>query len=207
MLAEKFYIKDIKEYEEKEGKSVIDTLKTLDLEGLVDLIEIGNLHKMEREQCYDYLDMYLQDHDIIDAFNDIKMTLFGDTDDDEESTVDITQYKNLTEAYNKMCFEIMTVGISYGEFWMFSTLEMYDAFNSCTIKVENDINNKLSIAYNQAALIASAVWGHLPKEIPHVDLVEKPERIIHTEEYGDLTEDEFRDVCKMKAQIAISGGE
>ena len=30
MLAEKFYIKDIKEYEEKEGKSVIDTLKTLD---------------------------------------------------------------------------------------------------------------------------------------------------------------------------------
>ena len=208
MLVEKFYIKDIKKYEEETGNSIINILSSLDFEGLIDLMVIGNLGKMDKEQCYEFLDMYLRDHDIVDAFEEIKDTLFGDKDiEDGEETVDISQYKNLTEVYSKMCFEIMSVGISFSEFWCFTTLEMYDAFNTCNIKVENDINNSLAIAYNQAALIGSAVWGHLPKEIPHISLVKKPEQMIHTEEFGDLTPEEYRDMCKMRAQVAVSGGE
>ena len=206
MLVTKFYIKDIKKFEEEEHKSVIDILSSLDLDGLADLIVLGNMGQIDKDQAFDLLDMFVQDHNLIEAFEDVKRTLFGPDPEDGEPGVDITDYKNLTEVYTKMCFELMSVGIQYGEFWQFSTTEMYDAFNACNIKMENDINAKLSMAYNEAALIASAVWGKLPKEAPKVSLVERGEKIIHTEEYGDLTESEFRDVCKAAALVAQTGG-
>ena len=44
MLVDKYYVKDIKEFEELTGKSVISILKEQDFDGLVDLFFLLALH-------------------------------------------------------------------------------------------------------------------------------------------------------------------
>ena len=205
MLVDKYYVKDIKEFEELTGKSVISILKEQDFDGLVDLIRLGMPSKPTKDKCYDILDQYLlQGHDLLDVFEEVRQCLFGDqmTEEEQEDGINLEEFEYLTDAYNKMCFDIMSVGISYNEFWSFSTRDMYDAFNSCAQKIENDINRQLSLAYNSAALIGASVWGKLPKKVPQVDLVDHSNEIVKTE-YGEMTRGEYNDLVKMQALMGI----
>ena len=205
MLVDKYYVKDIKEFEELTGKSVISILKEQDFDGLVDLIRLGMPSKPTKDKCYDILDQYLlQGHDLLDVFEEVRQCLFGDqmTEEEQEDGINLEEFEYLTDAYNKMCFDIMSVGISYNEFWSFSTRDMYDAFNSCAQKIENDINRQLSLAYNSAALIGASVWGKLPKKVPQVDLVDHSNEIVQTE-YGEMTRGEYNDLVKMQALMGI----
>ena len=205
MLVDKYYVKDIKEFEELTGKSVISILKEQDFDGLVDLIRLGMQSKLTKDKCYDILDQYLlQGHDLLDVFEEVRQCLFGDqmTEEEQEDGINLEEFEYLTDAYNKMCFDIMSVGISYNEFWSFSTRDMYDAFNSCAQKIENDINRQLSLAYNSAALIGASVWGKLPKKVPKVDLVDHSNEIVQTE-YGEMTRGEYNDLVKMQALMGI----
>ena len=205
MLVDKYYVKDIKEFEELTGKSVISILKEQDFDGLVDLIRLGMQSKPTKDKCYDILDQYLlQGHDLLDVFEEVRQCLFGDqmTEEEQEDGINLEEFEYLTDAYNKMCFDIMSVGISYNEFWSFSTRDMYDAFNSCAQKIENDINRQLSLAYNSAALIGASVWGKLPKKVPQVDLVDHSNEIVQTE-YGEMTRGEYNDLVKMQALMGI----
>ena len=206
MLVDKYYVKDIKEFEELTGKSVISILKEQDFDGLVDLIRLGMPSKPTKDKCYDILDQYLlQGHDLLDVFEEVRQCLFGDqmTEEEQEDGINLEEFEYLTDAYNKMCFDIMSVGISYNEFWSFSTKDMYDAFNSCAQKIENDINRQLSLAYNSAALIGASVWGKLPKKVPQVDLVDHSSEIVQTE-YGEMTRGEYNDLVKMQALMGIN---
>ena len=205
MLVDKYYVKDIKEFEELTGKSVISILKEQDFDGLVDLIRLGMQSKPTKDKCYDILDQYLlQGHDLLDVFEEVRQCLFGDqmTEEEQEDGINLEEFEYLTDAYNKMCFDIMSVGISYNEFWSFSTRDMYDAFNSCAQKIENDINRQLSLAYNSAALIGASVWGKLPKKVPQVDLVDHSNEIVQTE-YGEMTRGEYNDLVKMQALMGM----
>ena len=205
MLVDKYYVKDIKEFEELTGKSVISILKEQDFDGLVDLIRLGMQSKPTKDKCYDILDQYLlQGHDLLDVFEEVRQCLLGDqmTEEEQEDGINLEEFEYLTDAYNKMCFDIMSVGISYNEFWSFSTRDMYDAFNSCAQKIENDINRQLSLAYNSAALIGASVWGKLPKKVPQVDLVDHSNEIVQTE-YGEMTRGEYNDLVKMQALMGI----
>ena len=205
MLVDKYYVKDIKEFEELTGKSVISILKEQDFDGLVDLIRLGMPSKPTKDKCYDILDQYLlQGHDLLDVFEEVRQCLLGDqmTEEEQEDGINLEEFEYLTDAYNKMCFDIMSVGISYNEFWSFSTRDMYDAFNSCAQKIENDINRQLSLAYNSAALIGASVWGKLPKKVPQVDLVDHSNEIVQTE-YGEMTRGEYNDLVKMQALMGI----
>ena len=206
MLVDKYYVKDIKEFEELTGKSVISILKEQDFDGLVDLIRLGMPSKPTKDKCYDILDQYLlQGHDLLDVFEEVRQRLFGDqmTEEEQEDGINLEEFEYLTDAYNKMCFDIMSVGISYNEFWSFSTRDMYDAFNSCAQKIENDINRQLSLAYNSAALIGASVWGKLPNKVPQVDLADHSNEIVQTE-HGEMTRDEYNYLVKMQALMGIN---
>ena len=85
MIVEKYYVKDIKEYEESTGKSVISILKDHDFDGLVDLIRLGIQRNVSKDTCYDILDQYLlQGHDLLDVFEEVRQCLFGDQLTEEE---------------------------------------------------------------------------------------------------------------------------
>lgn len=95
----------------------------------------------------------------------------GPNDDvkDSTDTIDISNYKSLTDLYIYFCMQMLSVGLSYSEFWAMNTKEMYKVFDSLNIKMCNDTNRQLQNSYNLAALVGSAVWGKLPKQVPHVD--------------------------------------
>lgn len=209
MLVDKYFLKDIKRFEELRRTSILDVLRNLSISSILILIQLGNRNCNE-EKAAEMLDAYLladENNTLLTALKEIRFVMFGeDSEDNKDGSIDISSFKNLTEVYTKMCFELMSIGISYSEFWQFSTTDMYDAFEACSIKQENDINNALSLGYSQAGLIAAAVWGKLPKEVPHVTLADKPETTTYVEGYGELTASELRDVMKMKAQVAVTGG-
>lgn len=103
---------------------------------------------------------------------EIKSCLIGvgaNGDADDSTTLDISNYKSLTDLYIYFCMQMLSVGLSYSEFWSMNTKEMYKVFDSLNIKLCNDTNRSLQDSYNLAALVGSAVWGKLPKQVPHVD--------------------------------------
>ena len=111
---------------------------------------------------------------------EIKEKLLGygnnnEIDENSEDTVDITKYNSLTELYMHFNMQLMSVGLSYSEFWSMNTKEMYSVFNSICVKMQNETNRELSNYHTLAAMIGGAVWGKLQKEPPKVNLTQHQE--------------------------------
>lgn len=203
MLVKQFFIKDLKNYEVNTGNSVIKLFNEFDIHNLLVLISLGNGGCGE-EAASTILDNYLmqsEDNSLITALQDIRKCLLGEnsTDiDDTQEGIDISKYKNITELYNYLCFQLMSVGISWSEFWDMSTTDVYSAFNSINVKTRNEINKELAMYHSLASMVGAAVWGKLGSKVPRID--EEPEnRIVKTEEYGDIDLDTYNTIMALEA--------
>ena len=144
---------------------------------MIELIRLGN-NNCSKEQASKILDEYLaqDNHTILSVMLEIKENLIGigdnnDNDVDDEDKIDITNYSSLTELYNNFNMQLMSVGLSYSEFWAMNTKEMYRVFNSICIKIQNETNRELSNYHTLAAMVGGAVWGKLQKDAPKVNMV------------------------------------
>ena len=181
-LVRKFYLKDIKEYEDETGNSILKFFNDIKISNLIELIKLGNNH-CEDDIAYRILDYYLSidGNTILTAILEIKEKLLGisGTSDDElvdnNDTIDITKFESLTDLYTHFSMQLMSVGLSYSEFWAMNTNEMYSVFNSICIKMQNETNRELSNYHTLAAMIGGAVWGKLQKEPPRVNLTQHQE--------------------------------
>jgi hypothetical protein len=81
--------------------------------------------------------------------------------------------------------QLMSLGVTYQEFWSFTTKEMYQVFYGIQQKMILDYNAKMQVAYNQAALIGGAVWGKLPNEAPHIHLTKSNDAYFEADEEID----------------------
>lgn len=191
MLVSRYYIKDIKEYEDINRKSLLDNFKDMTIDGLIELIKLGN-RNCDDDTAYKILDDYLsEDKGLEDAYIEIKECLFGDSEDVEDgSGYSIENYKDMTEIYSEMCSDLMGVGVSYGEFWDMTTTDIQRAFNSLVSKLERDINRDLVNSHTLAAMIATAFAGKLPKEPPEIEIKKRGDDIISTA-YGDMDRDSY----------------
>ena len=109
----------------------------------------------------------------INRKEEIKEALIGVGDNneaDDEDKIDITEFSSLTDLYTHFNMQLMSVGLSYSEFWAMNTKEMYRVFNSIMIKMQNDTNRELSNYHTLAAMVGGAVWGKLQKEPPKVKI-------------------------------------
>ena len=175
-LVRKFYLKDIKEYEDETGNSILKFFNDIKISNLIELIKLGN-NNCEDDIAYRILDYYLsiEGNTILTAILEIKEKLLGisETSDDElidnNDTIDITKFESLTDLYTHFSMQLMSVGLSYSEFWSMNTSEMYSVFNSICIKMQNETNRELSNYHTLAAMIGGAVWGKLQKDAPRVD--------------------------------------
>lgn len=175
-LVRKFYLKDIKEYEDETGNSILKFFNDIKISNLIELIKLGN-NNCEDDIAYRIFDNYLSidGNTILTAILEIKEKLLGtsQTSDDElvdnSDMIDITKFESLTDLYTHFSMQLMSVGLSYSEFWSMNTSEMYSVFNSICIKMQNETNRELSNYHTLAAMIGGAVWGKLQKEAPRVD--------------------------------------
>lgn len=173
-----FRLQDIKNYEADTGDSILDYLKELNINSLLKLIKLNR--KLDSlEDAGDILDTWLKDCSIIDIFEDMQDELLGSNPDkdgdnsedgDEDDGVQLSKFNTLTDLYIYYCMQLTSIGLSYSDFWMMNTSELFKVFNSIVIKLNNETNRELNNYYTLAALVGSAVWGKLPKEPPQVKI-------------------------------------
>lgn len=207
MLINKAYLKDIREYEESTGKNILRLFDKISISNIVKLIKIFN-GEISDEECCTLIDDYIKNENksIIDIYEEMRNALLGydyngehNTDNnDNNSYEDINSYKFLTDFYMKLCMQLMSLGVTYKEFWAFTTKEMYQVFYGIQQKIILDYNKEMQIAYNQAALIGGAVWGKLPSKPPQIgnthsddESYYEDETIIQTE-MGEMTLGDYR---------------
>ena len=172
MLVTKYYLSDIRDYEDTTGNSVLGLFQEISVSNLITLVMLGNRSVTEK-QASTLIDVYLQEHSIIEAYEQVKEKLLGKIDIDDENSINLKEYKSLTDIYTNMCMEIMALGVSYSEFWSMTTTDMYRVFDSIIIKIQNEINQQLAIGHRNAMMTGAAVWGKLEADPPSVDFGEK----------------------------------
>lgn len=174
MLVNKCYLRDIRDFEESTNMNILDLFNCLSFNNLATLIRIFNKGVSE-DDAYRMIDNYLEyeKKSPIDAFNEIKEALFGYKIDieveDDKCCEDVTKYNFLSDFYMHLCMQLMSLGISYSEFWSLTTKEMYQVFNAIQRKIINDFNREMQMAYISAGLTGGAIWGKLPNEVPKID--------------------------------------
>lgn len=176
MLIRCFNLSDIKKYEYTTGNSILSYFNDLKFDNILDLVSLGN-NNCGKEAASEILDNYLKSgKSYMDAVLEIKEALIGkgannEDDVDEADKVDISKYESLTDLYIYFSMQLLSVGLSYQEFWSMNTKEMYKVFNSIVIKMQNETNRELNNYHTLAAMIGGAVWGKLQKEPPRVQMV------------------------------------
>lgn len=199
MLVRRFKVSDIRDYEYEHGVNVLDYLKQINISGLLELTSLGN-GRCSIENAADILDKYLDSGGSIESgVLEIKEGLIGkgeneDGDNDDNTLMDITELKSLTELYDKYCDIMMSYDISYGDFWSMSTNNISGVFRSMVVKMQNKINYDLRIAHTNSILTAKAVWGKADKKAPQVDF-EKENR-----EYDNMDEAQVLMLAKLQAK-------
>lgn len=176
MLIRNFNLIDIKNYEDETGNNILSFFNDIKFSNIIDLIKLGN-GNCDDDRASRILEDYLkiEENNLLSAIIEIKEALLGvgdnkNNDVPDDDKVDITKYDSLTELYTHFNMQLMSVGLSYSEFWAMNTKEMYRVFNSICIKIQNETNKELSNYHTLAAMVGGAVWGKLQKEPPKVNI-------------------------------------
>lgn len=209
MLPNKCYLKDIRTWEEKHNRNVLTLFDENSIDNLVLILSIF-YSDMPEEELYKMLDtLFESGYSIIKLFLELRDILLGykvDSDDNrasednnEQSIAgtfdDVKQYKYLSDYYMHLCMQLMSLGMSYSEFWSLTTKEMYQSFEAIQQKMVFDFNRQMQIAYNTACLNGAAFAGCLPKQAPQIDIEElhNPDEEIDTP-LGRMTRQDYRDI-------------
>lgn len=173
MLIRAFNLENIKKYEIENNVSLIDILNTLTIDNLAILISIGN-NMCSEEQAYEIIDKALDEgKGIVDIHNEIRDSLFGRALEEDESGIDITKCKTLTDVFMNISMNLMSVGVSYSEFWSMNTSEMHIVFNNLIHKIKAETDRRMAEYHGLAGMIGAAAWGKLPKEPPKMEITER----------------------------------
>lgn len=198
MLVKRFNLKDIKEYEQDTGISVIELFNDVtDDYNIVELVKLGNVN-YDDTKASSAIDEYLDSGKSYgDAYNEIRECLMGKVSLSESDKIDIDKYSSLTEVYTDIGMNLMSVGVSYSEFWGMTTSDMYSVSDSIKIKIQSDMQVQLNMAHVAASMVGAAVWGKLDKEPPKIDLTDKDESV-NIEGIGEMDATTFKNVLALE---------
>ena len=205
MLIGKCYLKDIKEYEEKHRVNILTLFNNISVKNMKELLSI--IYRTDDEDLlYNVMDEYIDEgHGVFDLMTEIKNIILGydenkhkALDEEKQKEIkdtyeDVTSYEYLSDFYMHLCMQLMSLGMSYSEFWSLTTKEMYQAFEAIQQKIVMDYNRNMQEYHTLAGLISSGVWGKLPEDAPHIDIddTKDPNEIIQTEA-GPMTRENYK---------------
>lgn len=219
MLVYQCYLKDIKEYEQRTRKNILRLFDNLSVSNMVEIISIFFKGMTEEEACLLIDDYMMQNNKgIWDVFNELRDALLGysyledkkDREDKEAeenksnllyegSAEDIKTYNFLSDYYMHLCMQMMSLGVTYTEFWSFTTKEMYIVFKGLEQKTKLEFNKQMQIAYLSAGLNAGAMLGKLPDEAPQMELgrsdgKKEEDIIINHPKYGEISRADLKNL-------------
>lgn len=216
MLPNKCYLKDIKEWEEKHQINVLSLFEVNTLENLMLILSIF-YKDMPEDDLYQMIDsLFNSGYGILDLYIELRNVLLGYTvnkcDNDEEEKEDNTgtfedvrQYRFLSDFYMHLCMQLMSLGMSYSEFWSLTTYDMYKAFDAIQQKMVYDYNRQMQGYHMLAGLIGGGVWGKLPKEAPQINMedLHDPDEEIDTP-LGRMTREDYKNAVALQKVFAAN---
>lgn len=171
MLIRSFKLKNIKEYEENNRISLLDYILNPSITGIVTFISLGN-GCCELEEADRILDEYTESGGTLDdLIIEITKAIFGEKSLDSKAkndTLDITEYKTLTDIFSTFYWELKKLKIGYAEFWDMSTTELYRISEVLEAQMINEFNNEIYKLYIAGGFNGQGVWGKLPPKVPQV---------------------------------------
>ena len=206
MLIKRCYLKDIREYEDNTGQNILRLFDGFCISKLIKVMQIfikGIDDKTACEMIDDYMES--ENKGIIEVYNEIRNALLGydylkESDEDDKSNIedlkgspeDVNTYDLLSDYYAHLCTQMMSLGLTYTEFWSFTTKEMYAVFRGLEQKSKIDFNKQMQINYISSGMFAGAVWGKMPDEAPHMELgrtdgKREEDIIINHPKYGEIS--------------------
>lgn len=213
----KVYIKDIRNYEESNNKNILRLFDTISVSNITELLNI--FYGWKEEDACKWLDECFDNgKSIYNIIDEMRNALLGfeDTEnksnknieelDENDGYEDLTQYKYLSDWYLKVGMQLMSLGLSYSEFWSLSTSEMYQVYEAIQQKMVMDFNRDMEKQYLSAGLIGGAVWGKLPNEPPKIELEQNKtdDRDVEINtKYGKMS---LADYKSLKALEKLGGG-
>ena len=185
MLVSSFKLIDIRNYETNNNISLFDYFSNLSIHVTIDLVALSL--NLSTEEASEILDNYLYYHPYLEVVQEIRECILGNkggegNQDTNSTKLDTSEFKTVTDLYIYYCMQLMSVGMSYGDFWSMNTKELFRVFNAILLKVENEANRQLNAYHTLAALVGSAVWGKLPKDVPKVEITEQGKKTREDEE-------------------------
>lgn len=206
MIINKCYLKDIRDYEDRTGKNILDLFKEVSILNVIEIIQAIKPSITENESIA-FIDSYFNaGGSLYDLMLELRNVILGYEIDDDgtkdknegKNVENIEEYKTMTDFYMNLCQQLMALGVSYSEFWKLTTKEMYQVFNTIQIKNVTEFNNDMTKGHLIAGMIASGVWGKLPEKAPYISLedLKDPDEIIKTP-YGEMTRAEWYDYQAM----------
>ena len=162
----RFNLKDIRDFEETTGESIIKIYKNFSLENMMTLVKLGNSN-CDDTRAGDIIGEYTRlGYSLDDLYDEIKTGLFGPDDDhlDSENYLDLDNFRNFTDLLDTYCMQLWSLGVPYETFWSFNTNNLYKVFNSIQIKRQNEINQQLALSHLAAIQNAQAFAGKLPRK-------------------------------------------
>jgi len=218
-MVNKCYLKDIKDFEERTNINVLSLFENFSMSNLILIFSIFYKDMQEKEICEIIDSLFSEGYTIEKIFIEIRDILLGykveDNEIDEEDNIekpditgsfeDIRQYKFLSDFYMHLCMQLMSLGMSYSEFWSLTTRDMYKAFDAIQQKMVFDYNRQMQLAHSQAAMIGGAVWGKLDKKAPQIDIEElhNPDEIIDTP-LGEMTREDYKNAVALQKVFAAN---
>lgn len=206
MIINKCYLKDIRDYEDRSGKNILSLFEKFSITNLIEIIHAMK-PDIQEDECIALIDNYfISGGSIEELFLELRNILVGyeivgdgsSSTEENNNVEDITEYKTLTDFYIHLSMQLMSLGVSYSEFWSLTTKEMYQVFNSIQQKTVMDFNKNMQEYHILAGLIGGAVWGKPAKEAPHIDIndLKDPEEIINTP-YGEMSRADYKILLEM----------
>lgn len=167
MIISGYRLIDIKDYEFKSKKSVIDMLGSLKLKDLIELVQLGN-NGMSFDMAKDVVMDYLRDNELTSLIDEIRDKLFPVSRSQEQTSKDIKPYKNLTALYRELGQSIRENGVSYSDFWSMTTEDIFEELDLLEEHMINKKQDEVNLAHLTGAFVGMALAGKLEAEPPKV---------------------------------------
>lgn len=215
----KCYLKDIKEFEETHNMNILRLFEHFSISNLILLFSVFYKNISDEDICNIIDDLFRQGYSVDKIFYDLRDILLGykvednEIEDEEQVEIedktgtyeDIRQYDKLSDFYMHLCMQMLSLGMSYSEFWSLTTADMYKAFEAIQQKMVYDYNRQMQGYHMLAGLIGGGVWGKLPKEAPHIDLesLHDPDEEIDTP-LGRMTREDYKNAVALNKVFAAN---